>query len=376
MVEDSPSILMITIPIVPPWDNASKNRAYSIALNIRKHKIHLLTIKADLLPWRTGNIVFENVYKTKYVFLQKFFLGLRLLRKDPHIKIYHFFFQPSFLSSLLFKYLLKIKRKKISVQTVLNVFGEGEDLGKYLFADIILVSSEYMRAKLLNEGFKNVRKIDPGVDCERFSQRASSNGLRERLKIGAAPTVLFSGEYIKMRGIDQLLQAVRLVRSRLESVKFIFACRIFNEEDLIRERDTKIKAKELGVSDSIIFLQTYNDMPELIGISDIIIFPALEMYDKMDIPMTLLEALAMEKPIIISDISPLNEIMKSEVGIKITPGDQVGLTKAILELLMDDRKRKQMGKSGRKMVLEHFNIKEIVKEYDELYREVLSESSK
>ena len=268
MVEDSPSILMITIPIVPPWDNASKNRAYNIALNIKKHRIHLLTTKGALLPWKTGNIVFEDVYKTKFVLLQKLFLGLRLLRKDPHIKVYHFFFQPSFISSFFFRYLLKFKRKKISIQTILNVFAEGEDLRKYLFGDVILVSSEYMKEKLLNEGFRNVRKIDPGVDCERFSHRASSIDLRERLKIGQAPAVLFSGEYTEMRGIDQLLEAVRVVQSRMESVKFIFACRTFNKEDLIREKETQEKAKELGVSESIIFLQTFYEMPELIGMSD------------------------------------------------------------------------------------------------------------
>jgi glycosyltransferase involved in cell wall biosynthesis len=375
MGEDKPSVLMITIPIFPPWDNASKNRAYNIALNVRKHKIHLLTKKGDLLPWKTDNIVFEDVYRTKYVFLQKLFLGLRLLRKDPHIKVYHFFFQPAFISSLFFKYLLKIKRKR-SIQTILNVFGEGDDFRKYLFADVILVSSEYMRAKLLNEGFKNVRKIDPGVDCERFSHRALSTDLRERLEIGYAPAVLFSGEYLAIRGIDHLLEAVRLVLRRLESVKFIFACRIFNKEDLIREQETKKKAKRMGVSDGIIFLQTCDEMPELIGLTDIIIFPTIEMYDKMDIPMTLLEALAMARPIIISDIPPLNEIMKSEVGIELVPGDHVGLADAIIELLTDDEKRKEMGERGRKMVLEHFNIKEIAKEYDELYREVLCEASK
>lgn len=370
MGKDRPSILMITIPIFPPWDNASKNRAYNIALNIKKHTIHLLTKKGHLLSWKTENIVFEDVYRTKYVFLQKLFLGLRLLKKDPHIKVYHFFFQPSFISSLFFKYLLKIKRKS-SIQTILNVFGEGDDLRKYLFADVMLVSSEYMRVKLLNEGFKNVRKIDPGVDCERFSHRALSTDLRERLEIGDAPVVLYPGEYLEIRGMPHLLEAIRLVLTRVGSVRFIFACRIFNKEDLIREQETKKKAKRMGVSDGIIFLQTYDEMPELIGLSDIVIFPTIEMYDKMDIPLTLLESLAMGKPIIISDIPPLNEIMKAEVGIKVKPGDHVELTNSIIELLTDDERRKAMGRRGRQMVLEHFDIKEIAMEYDELYREVL-----
>lgn len=370
MGKDRPSILMITIPIFPPWDNASKNRAYNIALNIKKHTIHLLTKKGHLLSWKTENIVFEDVYRTKYVFLQKLFLGLRLLKKDPHIKVYHFFFQPSFISSLFFKYLLKIKRKN-SIQTILNVFREGDDLRKYLFADLMLVSSEYMRVKLLNEGFKNVRKIDPGVDCERFSHRALSTDLRERLEIGDAPVVLYPGEYLEIRGMPHLLEAIRLVLTRVGSVRFIFACRIFNKEDLIREQETKKKAKRMGVSDGIIFLQTYDEMPELIGLSDIVIFPTIEMYDKMDIPLTLLESLAMGKPIIISDIPPLNEIMKAEVGIKVKPGDHVELTNSIIELLTDDERRKAMGRRGRQMVLEHFDIKEIAMEYDELYREVL-----
>ncbi len=367
---------MITIPICPPWDNASKNRAYNIALNVKKHRIHLMTRKGHVLPHKTGNVVFEAVYRTKYPFLQKFFLFLRLLRSDSHIKIYHFFFQPTYMSALVFKCLLKVK-KKIAVQTILNIFEEGQDLKQYIFGDVILVSSEYMQNKLIDAGFTHTRRINPGVDCVRFKPRAASADIKKKLGLGAESVVLYSGEYLEIRGIYQFLDAIKQITERMNTVRFVFACRVFGKQDLFREQQIKRRTQAMNLSKHVVFLQTCEDMPGLIGLSDISIFPTLEMYDKMDIPMTLLESLAMEKPIVISDVPPLNELMKSKVGILVTPGDSKELADAVLYLLTNEQRRKEMGMRGREMVLKHFNIKDIAKKYDELYdREVLHAISK
>jgi glycosyltransferase involved in cell wall biosynthesis len=364
-------ILMVTIPIGPPWDNASKNRAYNIALHVTRHRIHLLTKPALSLPQKTDHMVFEEVYRTNSTLLHKLLLGWRLLQKDPGISAYHFFFQPTAKSATLFRWLLKFKRK-VAIQTVLNVFHIREHPRKCIFGDLVLVSSEFMRRQLLAHGIENVRKINPGVDCEKFSKLAVNTDLRESLKIGRAPAVLYAGEYTSDRGIDHILGAVKRVLQELPSTKFIFACRVFNRKDLTRERKLKAMCKQQGLAGNIIFLQTFSDMAGLLRSVDITIFPTLTMVDKMDIPMTLLESLAMERPIVISDLPPLSEIMQDEVGIKVLPGDEKGLAHAMVSLLNHHEKRKRMGRKGREMVLKNFNIKKISNHYEALYsREVL-----
>ena len=89
---------------------------------------------------------------------------------------------------------------------------------------------------------------------------------------------------------------------------------------------------------------------------------------KSEIPIVLLEALALEKPIIVSDIPPLNEIMKQDVGEIIPPGSPEALTVALDKLINNPEARKIKGSRGRNMVLEEFNILKTAHEYRALYK--------
>jgi len=115
---------------------------------------------------------------------------------------------------------------------------------------------------------------------------------------------------------------------------------------------------------------TQKEVEELINISDIIVYPTLDMNEKQEIPMILLESLAMEKPIIITDIPPLNEILKSNCGIKIGKGDFYKLSQEILNLKNNKKRRLKIGKNGRKMVVKYFNIIKIAREYEKLYSSI------
>ena len=87
--------------------------------------------------------------------------------------------------------------------------------------------------------------------------------------------------------------------------------------------------------------------------------------------MILLESLSMKKPIIITDIPPLNEILKLKCGTKVKKGDFKGISKNLLGIRKNSKLRKLMGENGRKMVSKHFNIVHIAKKYEELYRNMI-----
>jgi glycosyltransferase involved in cell wall biosynthesis len=114
-------------------------------------------------------------------------------------------------------------------------------------------------------------------------------------------------------------------------------------------------------------------MKELIYASDIVIFPQEKMYAKMDIPLVLIEALSLKKPIIIADISPLREILnKNGPGVLVPPLDPLALCKAILQLLKDKKRRETIGEKGPKLVEQKYDIKKMAKEYEDIYQRLLS----
>ena len=103
------------------------------------------------------------------------------------------------------------------------------------------------------------------------------------------------------------------------------------------------------------------------------------MRDKVDIPTTLLEALAAGKPMVISDIPPMNEIVKNinwntvkEVGITVPPSDPNAFAKAIIEILLDSRRRHEMGLNGQQLIRNQYDINNVARIYEGLYKEMVA----
>ena len=144
-----------------------------------------------------------------------------------------------------------------------------------------------------------------------------------------------------------------------------------------RKRSSSSREKNLIMSslrkkniNNFIFLENFYEIRDLINISDVVLYPTLNMDEKQEIPMILLESLSMEKPIIITDMPPLNEILKLKCGIKVKKGDFRELSKNLLMIMRNLKLRRIMGKNGRKMVLEYFNIEKLAKEYERLYKNI------
>lgn len=88
--------------------------------------------------------------------------------------------------------------------------------------------------------------------------------------------------------------------------------------------------------------------------------------------MSLVEALASERPVVAARIGGMVEIVNgSNVGILVERGDAPGLAQAILTLLDDDQGRIAMGKAGREMVLERFTWSQVAHRVLDLYEGML-----
>lgn len=363
------NILMVTRQISPPWDEGSKNLVWGMANHIEKCNIHLLTTREASIKAKK-NITLERIYPSKELsIIQKANLFRRLLKKDPEINIYHFFFHPTYLTSSLSKLILRYKGKA-SIQTIPSVFKRDSNPRRYILGDKIVVLSNFMKEKLSSEGIDGVVKINPGVDVDIFNPNGNSEDLRKSLGLSDEPIILYAGDYSYNRGIGDILSALPEVLRSTPDLKIIIACRIKNQKDIkIREHFIE-RLNKLGHLKSVMFLNTVDNIQELINLSDVCIFPAKDMYAKVDIPIILLESLSEEKPIIITDIRPLNEIMVENVGIKIPPGDHEALSSSIIRLIQNTDERRKMGKEGRKMVKKQFNIINMAKQYENLYKEL------
>lgn len=366
-------VLLITRPIAPPWDEGSKNSAYFIAKNVSEVEIHLMT--KNTLPEMAANVIQHNIYTTAEIKDFNFEQKMRSLffqwRVRGKLDINHYFFTPTALNSFLIKNFLTAKNTQ-TIQTIATLredLWSDQDLKKLLFADKIITYSDYAKNKLASLGFKDVTRIYPGIDLEKYQHLPKDEETMRHFQISEADFVVtYPGEFTRLGATDDLVNMLPELFKKIPNCKFIFNCRIKNEKDAQKKNEIIATIKEFGILEKVVFTDTFLDMPKLYNIADTIVFPVKDMKGKFDVPLAVIEAMACEKPVIISDLPILKEFSNDQNSVLIETGNSEQLLSKIVELSKDVFKRDQIGQAARKYTEENFDIKNVAKQYEEVYQ--------
>lgn len=381
------TVLLFTRPIIPPWDEASKNLAYEIACSCNPESCNfcILSTKGAALPIEklyANNIILDKIYSSAtFDNHEKIQLLLRLFRFQLQADIIHFLFTPRALTSLLIRLRLFFSKTK-TIQTVAtvadNLFNQPDKLKKIFFADVVVAQSNYTKNKLLKAGIPNVELIYPGIDLKRYQPRHKDMKLAQKLKIRSDDfVILYVGEYVRLKAIDDIVEAVNLLKGQkiARDYKLILACRLKSQADILKKQEIIEKIQKMGYNNKVIFLDTVEDMPSLYNLSDLQIFPVREMSGKFDIPVVLIESLACGKPVIISDIPVLMEFIKNnETGVVIPQANPSALALAIVDLMNNSTKMATLSANGIILVKEKFDIEKNVHAYEKMYNRLLLNS--
>jgi glycosyltransferase involved in cell wall biosynthesis len=116
------------------------------------------------------------------------------------------------------------------------------------------------------------------------------------------------------------------------------------------------------------FTGARSDVPSLLGISDLFLLTS----DFEGLPLTLLEALAMQVPAVATDVDGTAEVLGGgEGGVLVPPGDPPAMAGAVMALLHDADRRQAMGRQGRELVERKYGIVAVNDQVDDVYRAVL-----
>ena len=86
-------------------------------------------------------------------------------------------------------------------------------------------------------------------------------------------------------------------------------------------------------------------------------------------PYTVLEAMASGKPCVATDVGGVREAV-GDTGLVVPPWDPQSFGEAVVELLSDHERRRDLARRARERVLSEFTIAKQLAGYDELYREL------
>ena len=204
--------------------------------------------------------------------------------------------------------------------------------------------------------------IPNGVDLDHFSPNVSPIDEFCDGKVN----ILFVGRLEKRKGVSYLLEAYKRVRQEIPNSRLI----IVGPGTRLRGKYER-QVKRSGLKD-VVFVGyvSYDELPRYYKTADIFCAPAIG-WESFGI--ILLEAMAMGKPIVASNIDGYASLVTHGVeGLLVPPRDKEMLAQALITLMASESLRQEMGARGRVKAAD-YSWEHIVRRVLNYYVRVLSE---
>ena len=238
------------------------------------------------------------------------------------------------------------------------------------FSDLELYQSEADLARA-----RRLRMVAPskailignGTDLRRFDPAASNGKARElRRDLGIPETSVVVGtvgRIVAEKGYREFFAAARAVRASTPDIRFLAV------GDLDPSKADALGSDELAAARSdVIFTGWRDDMPELLSAMDVFVLASW----REGVPRSAVEAAAMGKPLVLSDIPGCRQVgREGDDALFVPPRDAGSLTMAITHLVSNPERASAMGRSARMRALERFDEDRIAKVTIDRYEALL-----
>ncbi len=235
--------------------------------------------------------------------------------------------------------------------------------------DRFVAVAGHIETKLLKKGIpaEKVVLIYNGVDVAAYAPDPSQTG-GARTRYNIPRKAFLAGAFCRLspeKGLFYLIEAARIIAETgsipAGAVKYIIA----GEGPLGPE--LKAKVKSLDLENSFLFTGFLTDIRPLLGATDLFVLPSL----REGFPLSLLEAMAMGRPVAASNIEGVDEIIgNGRNGLLVPTGDAAALASAISDMFYDRVRAAEMGARALAEVIERFGIDKMISSHEKLYREL------
>ena len=176
-------------------------------------------------------------------------------------------------------------------------------------------------------------------------------------------TIVTVANLVPVKGIEVLLIALSQMKD--DSVKLKVVGDNSNEygQELLQ------LCKDLNLEDQVEFTGKVNDVRPLIDEADIYVIPTLDEGRKEGMPMALVEAMCMAIPVLGSDISGINFVLKDFPDLVYPANDSKELKDRLLHFKnMTAEEREAVGDSLRDYCEKHFSMETFITDHENLYK--------
>jgi glycosyltransferase involved in cell wall biosynthesis len=224
-------------------------------------------------------------------------------------------------------------------------------------------------SRVLRVPRERIDVIPRGRDPKALGTRSPKRAARVRSTLGlgsSRPVVLAVSRHDKRKGLDVLLEAFRLVLAPSPNARLLVAGHEGTQTGRLHAR-----VAELRLGEAVRFLGAQDDVPGLLCLADVFVLPSRSE----GFPGALLEAMALEAPIVATDIAAVREVMGEEdAALLVRPGEPASLAEAIARTLDDPARARNRTLVARRRFLSHYTVDRVADRMLAFYERALAGS--
>lgn len=240
-----------------------------------------------------------------------------------------------------------------------------QEITSFKKADALIAVSEYVGeiTKQLVKFRLPYTTIYNFIDLNRFK-----NSNKESFE---SNSIVFIGTICEKKGVKQLVEAFPLIKEQQRNAKLHLVGRDWKSKE-IKSYTAYLKTLiAIEHINDIIFhgAVSYDAIPTFLEKAHVCVYPShMESFG-----LTVVEAMAMEKPIVFSTIPPFKEIITDTIsGLACNPMDATDIAEKIIKLLSNRDLAPKIGENARDEVLQKFNLNAIVAQNINFYKSLIA----
>lgn len=390
-VEYPERVLCVTHASVPYQTGGYAIRAHGILSQLRQHKVDIKAVTRPGFP--DGPLTAESretIDDVEYLHIPATEIN-RAEGEMQHMQSYIEAFEELFMrlqigkvhvrSTFLIALPALIAARRLSLPILYEVSGlwelvysdrehDSHLLKKSQFAE--LAETVTMRNVdsliVMNEAVQEIA-ISRGTEPQRIAIAPNAVSV-DRFRPMAPPaneffTIGYLGSFVDYEGLDLLLDAIKILNSSSKTAQLLMV------GDGARFSAIKNRVLKEGLEDHVELTGRipHDKVQSMYERMDVLVYPRISTHATEAItPLKPFEALAMEKPIVVSNVMPLLEIVGSDQrGLVFKAGDPTNMASVIRRLMEHPGLGEGLGEAGRKWVLENRNWNTVIDVFRDAY---------
>ncbi|PKL52485.1 MAG: glycosyltransferase family 1 protein [Nitrospira bacterium HGW-Nitrospira-1] len=228
--------------------------------------------------------------------------------------------------------------------------------------DAIITTGEEIRQRMImDNGFDagKIFSIPTGIDLDMFNiEKVKPAIQRDGYAVGMV------GVLRSWKGHNYFIEAIPLILKAIPDASFYIV------GDGPQYRNIKGMIENLGLTGKVFMQGHREDIPEIIASLDVLVHPS---YANEGVPQSILQAMAMQRPVVASDAGAIKEaVIDEKTGFLIVPKKPEQIAERVIEFYRKPELRRKFGKEGRRFVKENYSFEKMLDKIEALYKMLLS----